>query len=81
MSSMSRRSPVNTGDILKSQYEVRQKLGEGGFGAVYEIYDRKRNQEMAIKVRKNSKRFLISSEKFFSSEQFFLGGTTTASGR
>lgn len=61
---MTRRSPVNTGDILKSQYEVKQKFGEGGFGAVYEIYDRKRNLEMAIKVKNIRKIFNCTKQLF-----------------
>ncbi len=38
------------GRVLSDRYEVRQRIGAGGMGAVYVAHDRVRNQEIAIKV-------------------------------
>lgn len=35
--------------ILGNRYEIRHKLGEGGFGAVYEVFDRLNRQSVALK--------------------------------
>ena len=46
---------VNLGDLPKGhifddRYEVKEKLGQGGFGAVYLAYDRKMEIDKALKV-------------------------------
>lgn len=45
------KSPVNIGDVLKGQYEVKVMLGQGGFGAVFEVMDRKSKEQLALKVK------------------------------
>lgn len=43
--------PIGKGDVIKQQFEIFHLLGRGGFGAVFEIYDSKRNEVFALKVR------------------------------
>jgi serine/threonine protein kinase/tetratricopeptide (TPR) repeat protein len=38
-----------TGSIVVNRYEIRRKLGKGGFGAVYEAFDRLDRQLVAFK--------------------------------
>ncbi len=38
------------GHIIDERYEVKEKLGQGGFGAVYRAYDRKMKVDKALKV-------------------------------
>ena len=38
------------GFIIDDRYEVKRKLGQGGFGAVYLVFDRKMQIEKALKV-------------------------------
>ncbi len=38
------------GHLVDDRYEVRGKLGQGGFGAVYRVFDRKMECDKALKV-------------------------------
>ena len=38
------------GYIIDDRYEIKEKLGQGGFGAVYRAYDKKMNIDKALKV-------------------------------
>jgi len=38
------------GHLIEHRYEVRQKLGQGGFGAVYRVLDRKMGIDKALKI-------------------------------
>jgi len=36
--------------IIDNRYEVKEKLGQGGFGSVYRVYDKKMEIDKAIKI-------------------------------
>ncbi len=38
------------GHVIDERYEIRQKLGQGGFGAVYRAFDRDMNIDKALKI-------------------------------
>jgi serine/threonine protein kinase len=38
------------GHIIDKRYEIKQKIGQGGFGAVYRVFDRNMNIDKALKI-------------------------------
>uniref|UniRef100_A0A915ILK2 Protein kinase domain-containing protein n=1 Tax=Romanomermis culicivorax TaxID=13658 RepID=A0A915ILK2_ROMCU len=42
--------PVNTGDVIKERFEVKESLGEGGYGAVYHVWDAQLKEDLALKA-------------------------------
>ena len=44
--------PFETGQIISERFEIFREIGEGGMGVVYEAFDRKRSQRIAIKSAK-----------------------------
>jgi eukaryotic-like serine/threonine-protein kinase len=65
-------SPADTGVLDLRQFhgtrrfEVRRRLGEGGFGEVYESYDRNQQQLVALKVlRRSDPAFLYRFKREF----------------
>ncbi|CAF0887000.1 unnamed protein product, partial [Didymodactylos carnosus] len=42
------------GDIIKNRWKILRKIGGGGFGLIYEAYDKIRQDSVAIKVESNS---------------------------
>jgi eukaryotic-like serine/threonine-protein kinase len=56
------RRPFEIGQVISNRFEIIQEIGEGGMGFVYEAFDRKRNQRIAIKAAKPGFYRLLSPE-------------------
>lgn len=41
---------IKAGTVLADRYEIRERIGVGGMGAVFRAFDRNRNEDIAIKV-------------------------------
>ena len=50
------------GQVISERFELIREIGEGGMGVVYEAFDRKRNQRIAIKCAKPGFQRLLSPE-------------------
>lgn len=44
--------PIKVGDVVNKKYEVKKQLGQGAFGAVFEVVDKNTNESYALKVSK-----------------------------
>jgi serine/threonine protein kinase/tetratricopeptide (TPR) repeat protein len=54
--------PFEAGQIVSERFEIVQEIGEGGMGVVYDAFDRKRHQRIAIKSAKPGFHRLLSPE-------------------
>ncbi len=54
--------PFQPGELVCERFEIVREIGEGGMGIVYEAYDRKRKQRIAIKSAKTGFRRLLTPE-------------------
>jgi tetratricopeptide (TPR) repeat protein/TolB-like protein len=54
--------PFQPGQLINERFEVVRELGHGGMGIVYEAFDHKRGQRIAIKSPKVGFRRLLSPE-------------------
>jgi serine/threonine-protein kinase len=61
---------LKCGDILKSRYEIKKYLKEGGMGAIYQAYDKTLHIDVAIK--ENSLRASPESQRQFEVEAHIL---------
>ena len=57
-----RRRPFEIGQVISNRFEILKEIGEGGMGFVYEAFDKKRNQRIAIKAAKPGYYRLLSPE-------------------
>lgn len=54
--------PFKAGQIVNERFEIVREIGHGGMGIVFEAFDRKRGQRIAIKSAKLGFRRLLSPE-------------------
>src|SRR5215472_3857299 len=54
--------PFQVGAVIADRFEIIREIGEGGMGVVYEAFDRKRHQRIAIKSAKLGFRRLLTPE-------------------
>lgn len=43
---------IKVGDVVEEKYEVRKTLGQGAFGAVFEVRVKRTNELYALKMSK-----------------------------
>ena len=55
-------SPFTPGEIVNDRFEIVRELGEGGMGMVYEAFDRRLQNRVAIKAAKPGFQRLLSPE-------------------
>ena len=56
------RRPFEAGQVVSERFEIIREIGEGGMGVVYDAFDRKRNQRIAIKSAKPGFHRLLTPE-------------------
>jgi serine/threonine protein kinase/tetratricopeptide (TPR) repeat protein len=54
--------PFVSGQVVADRFEIAREIGEGGMGVVYEAFDRRRKQKIAIKAAKLGFQSLLSPE-------------------
>lgn len=49
-------------EVFNERYELREKIGKGSFGQVIRAYDKKTGEEVAIKMIKSKKPFMLQAK-------------------
>jgi len=53
---------TQSGELLKDRYEIKSRIGKGSFGQVVRAIDRETNGDVAIKIIKSKKPFLLQAK-------------------
>jgi len=59
---------LTRGSVVAERYEVIEKLGSGGMGSVYKVFDKKINETVALKLIKPEIAFNLKTVERFSNE-------------
>ena len=53
---------INPGEVFYNRYKIKERIGKGSFGQVVRAEDLETNQEVAIKIIKSKKPFLMQAK-------------------
>lgn len=53
---------INQGELIYGRYKIRERIGKGSFGQVVRAEDVETNKEVAIKIIKSKKPFLMQAK-------------------
>jgi len=53
---------ITAGEMLADRYELKQRIGKGSFGQVVRCWDHKEGCEVAIKIIKSKKPFMVQAQ-------------------
>ena len=53
---------ITEGDVFLDRYEIRSRIGKGSFGQVVRAFDREAQRDVAIKIIKSKKPFLMQAK-------------------
>ncbi|WP_338983977.1 serine/threonine-protein kinase [Spiroplasma endosymbiont of Othius punctulatus] len=63
---------IKAGDVFDDRYQIIKKIGSGGFGSVYEAFDKINKQSLAMKfVKMNPAQGELSLERFLVEKESF----------
>jgi len=53
---------ITAGEMLADRYELKQRIGKGSFGQVVRCWDHKKGMEVAVKIIKSKKPFMVQAQ-------------------